>query len=362
MFIAQDRNSFTMRAPDNWHVHPRQGILMDYLIAIFIMWGWRHRIVAEPNTIPPKLTGAEAIEYGEAIRRCARQIPGGQTLEPVVTIQITEETTPQTVREAFAMGVRVFKVYPRYVTTHSENGVVDYFKIYPALAVIEELGGIVQFHAEHPSYDVMGRLKESAFREILDGIRRTFPRLKISIEHVSSEDMILWVLDQPENVGAGIAVQYLYLTSDDLAGYSKRSGGLVCPHLGAVKPGAKDPSDREAVRKAALSGNRKFWIADDDAWHLRSKKECAQDACGLGNTIASLSLLISFYESHDKLPAVEPILSEFGALFYGYPLNEGTATFVREEWVVPEEIPIPELNDSLVPWFAREKMGWKFVG
>ena len=351
-----------MRAPDNWHVHFRQDALKDYLVPIFISSGWRHRIMAEPNTIPPKLTGKLAVEYGEDIRQRARQFPGGQTFEPVVTIQITEETTPDIVKESFMLGVRVVKVYPRYVTTHSHNGVVDYFKIYPALAVAEELSMIVQFHAEHPSYDFIGRLKESAFRKILDDIRHVFPDLRISVEHVSSQDMVLWVLDQPENTGAGITVQHLYVTSDDLAGYSERSGGLICVHDGGFKPGAKDPSDRNAVRGVALSGNPKFWYAGDDAAHLRKKKECFRAMCGVWNTIPALSLLISFFEKNAKLEKIEPFLSEFGARFYGFEPNKETATFIREEWTVPMECHVPDLNDSIVPFFAGEKMEWRFLG
>lgn len=355
-----EKNRIVMRAPDNWHAHFRQDRLMEYLIPVFLDSGWRHRIVAEPNTVPPILTGKAALEYAGNIRERARLYGEGQTLEPVITIQITEATTAQMVREAFALGVRVAKVYPRYVTTHSHNGVVDYSKIYPALAVADELGMVVQFHPEHPSYDVIGRLKESAFRRILDGIRATFPSLRISVEHVSSEDMVLWVMDQPTHVGASITVHHLYVTSDDLTGYSERSGGLICVHDGAFKPGAKDPGDRDAIRRAALSGNPRFWYGGDDAAHVRKKKECARGACGSFNTIPALSLVLSFFEKSGELERSEPFLSEFGALFYGFGLNKENATFVREEWTVPMEYLVPDLNDVIVPFFAGEKMEWKF--
>jgi len=361
MKISEDGNQLEMRQPDNWHAHFRQGELLQFLVPVFIMYGWCGRVVAEPNTVPPILTGAEAVEYGKLIHEVAyREHYGtwGHNFEPVVTIQITEQTTPEIVRDAHTQGVRVCKVYPRYVTTHSENGVVHYRNIYPALQVAEELGMVVQFHPEHPSYDVVGRLKEEAFIGILEGIHKEFPRLKISVEHVSSKAMVYWVKAQDEMVGASVTVHHLYQTADDLAGYSERSGGLCLVHDGAFKPGAKDPEDRAAILEAVLSGNPKFWYGGDDAWHLKSKKHCARVACGAGNTIASISLLISLFEKAGQLDKLEPFLSEHGAKFYGYPISEDTITLERHLWVVPNELEIPELKDSAVPFYAGETMEW----
>ncbi len=359
MHIENDR--ITMRCPDNWHAHFRQGQLMIYLILIFIQNGWWRRVLAEPNTVPPKLTGKEASDYRKEITDIARQCKNGEAFQPVATIQITETTSAEMIREAYEYGVKVCKVYPRYVTTHSENGVVDYTKIYPALAECERLGMVVQFHPEHPSYEVMGRLKEEAFIAILEAIRKAFPRLKISVEHVSSRVMINWVKAQDEFVGASLTIHHKLQTADDLAGYSKASGGLVCVHDGAFKPGAKDPEDRDAVREAALSGNPKFWYGGDDAAHLKSKKETARCACGAWNTIAALPLLIALFESAGRLEFLEAFLSEHGSKFYGYPLNEGTVTFERKKWTIPAECEVPGMGDSIVPFFAGREMDWKLV-
>jgi dihydroorotase len=361
MEIAPDLSWITITAPDNFHAHFRQEKLMEFLVPFFIRYGWRGRIVAEPNTQPAILTGEQAIEYGEAITKLARAVKGGDTLEIIVTIQITEETTQHMVRDAYARGVRVAKVYPRYVTTHSNNGVVDYTKIYPALAVAEELGMVVQFHAEHPSFDIIGRWKEPKFRKILDPIIKLFPKLKLTVEHVSSRSMVMWVGDQSPYVGAGIAVQYLYMTEDDLKGYSLRSGGLICVHDAGFKPCAKDPRDRAAVCAAAVSGNPKFWCANDDSGHLRSKKEAFRDACGSWNTIASLSLIFSFFERNKALNRLEPFLCHHGADFYGLPRNTHTIKMARKNWKVEMIYPILALNDSIVPFFAGEPMEWEVV-
>lgn len=311
---------------------------------------------------PAKLTGAEAMLYRKEILQAAKGLAHSENFEPVVTIQITEETTYRMMEDAFDCGVRVCKVYPRYVTTHSEHGVVDYTKIYPALSVAERLGMIVQFHPEHPSFEVPGRKKEARFRKILNAIRKKFPRLKISVEHVSSRLMINWVKSQPkEFVGASIAVHYLYQTADDLAGYSERSGGLICVHDGGFKPGAKDPEDREALWEAILSGDSRFWYGGDDAAHLKSKKETARGSCGSWSTMAANSLLLSGFEQRNALERYEPFTSEFWAAFYGYPLNTGQLTFKRQSWKVRPEVPVPTLNDSVVPFYAGETMEWTLV-
>ncbi len=361
MTISEEGKTLTMRAPDNWHAHFRQGQLLQYLVKVFIDSGWRHRVVAEPNTLPPKLTGVLAMEYALEISHYAKGIEGGKKFQPIATIQLTEETTREMIYDAFLLGVRVIKVYPRYVTTHSANGVVDYTKIYPALSYAEQLDMVVQFHPEHPSYDVMGRRKESEFRKILIDIVRKFPLLKVSVEHVSSADMVQWVKDQSDAVGASITIHHLYVTSDDLNGYSERSGGLICVHDGGFKPGAKDPEDRTAVQNAAFSGDKKFWYGGDDAAHLKSKKECARASCGAWNTIPALPMLISLFEKHGFLSNLERFISENGARFYSLPLNKEKVSFVRESWKVPMECEVPGLNDSIVPFFAGEEMEWKLL-
>lgn len=357
MMVNMKQGIITMRAPDNWHVHFREGLLMEFLIPIFIYNGWQHRLVAEPNLKDPILTGEHAIRYGMEIEKIAHKVTGGKNFRVVVTIQITETTTAETIRDAWARGVRVCKVYPRYVTTNSEHGVVDYTLIYPALAECEKVGMIVQFHPEHPSYDVIGRLKEHAFIAILSDIRLHFPKLKISVEHVSSKVMIDWVLAQDEYVGAGLTIQHMLLTSDDLTGYSKMSKGKICVHYG-YKPLAKDPIDREAVISAATSGNPKFWYGGDDAAHLKSAKHSGEAPCGAWNTEAAIPLMIGLFISRGCLGRLEAFLSEYGARFYGYDLNKETITFERKSRKIPAEVAVPALNDSIVPFWYEQDVDW----
>ncbi len=349
-----------IRTPDNWHAHFRDGALLDALVPVFIRAGWRARILAEPNIVPAVLTGRDALGYRDRILARARAVDPVTTLDPVPTIQITEATTAGTVREAADLGVRVGKVYPFMVTTHSGNGVRDYAKIAPALASAEACGMVVQFHGEHPDEAVEGLDKEAAFLDILDDVIRRFPRLRVSLEHITSRAAVDWVAAQGETVGASVTVHHLLTTLDDVLGYSSASRGLMRVHCGC-KPQPKRRADRAALHEALLSGHPRFYYGGDDAAHLKRDKEAAASACGVWNTLAALPLLAAFFAEHDALDKLEPFVAEHGARFYGFPLNAGTVTLVREPWRVPEEVAVPALGDGLVPMMAGEVLAWRVL-
>jgi dihydroorotase len=367
VYINPNGNEIIMRVWATFHAHLRQEELRKFLVGIFIQYGYRGIVAAEPNTKPPLLTGAEAIRYRDENKRLALGHPHGEVFEPIAIMQITERTTSRMVREAYAFGVRIFKVYPYFVTTNSENGVKDYTKIYPALGALEGLPGVVvQFHAETPRFEVPGRLKEMRFlsgkKAEMAEIEPRFPGLAMTIEHISSKFGVEWVQSFPleRRIGASIAIQYLTNTADDVLGYSQRSGGLVRVHE-TFKPHAKDPEDRDAVIAAALSGDPRFWSSNDDAWHVKGSKECAGASCGLANTIAAPSLTIEFFEKHNALDFSEPFTSEFGPRFYGHPLSTGTIRFIRKRWRVPPELKVPGTNDTVIPWRAGEEREWQIA-
>jgi dihydroorotase len=271
------------------------------------------------------------------------------------------------VREAYALGVRIFKVYPYFVTTNSENGVRDYAKIYSALEILEVLDGVVvQFHPETPRFEIFGRLKEERFLtgelSEMSEIERRFTGLAMTIEHVSSKVGIQWVKQFPleRRIAGSIAIQHITNTTDDVLGYSRRSGGLIRVHEG-FKPHAKDPEDRDAIRSAALSGDPRFFSSNDDAWHLKSSKECAGASCGAANTIAAPSLTIEFFEANNAWDKLEPFVSEFGPRFYGHQLIPRTIRYVRKPWRVPDELEVPGTNDTVIPWRAGEELQWQMT-
>lgn len=349
-----------LRAPDNWHAHFRDGPMLDFLVPVFLDAGWRRRIVAEPNITPPVLTGARALWYRDAILARARAHDPATTVDPVMTIQITETTSGATLREARAMGVGIGKVYPFMVTTHSGNGVQDYDMISPALEAAQDCGLIVQFHGEHPGEEVEGLNKEAGFTGILDRIRARFPGLKLTMEHITSRAAVDWVKGQDDHVGASITVHHLLTTVDDVLGYSKASGGLMRVHCGC-KPQPKWRDDRAALNEVVLSGHPRFFYGGDDAAHLRHRKEAEGSACGVWNTMAALPLLVDLFDREGRLERLDPFLSEFGARFYGYGVNAESVTLVEEPWRVPAEVEATGMGDSVVPMCAGETLAWRVV-
>jgi dihydroorotase len=362
-----NKDVLTLPVPDNWHCHLREGQLLPWMVKQLVENGFRGRVLAMPNTKKPILTGEDALEYREIISIALDMIDDdlppsvirAGRFEPVMTIQITEATTPAIIKEAVELGVKIAKVYPRYVTTNSEHGVVDYEKIYSAFEAAEKVGMVVCFHPEHPSYEVEGLDKETEFIVILDEIRKRFPNLRMTIEHVTDAEMVEWVKNQPvELVRATVTVHHLFSTLDGVIGYSRESGGKINVHCGC-KPMPKYRYDREALVEAVLSGNPHFFYGGDDAPHLREQKWAG--ACGVFNTPVAIPLLINLFAISHQLQRLPSFLSHFGADHYGYPRLTETINVAKEQWQVPEIYEVPGTGSGVVPMMAGQMMEWQVM-
>ncbi len=361
-----------MRTPDNWHTHFRQGAMLRFMTSLFIKYGWRGRVQAMPNTNPAILTGEQAVAYRKEITKHSKKYPEASEFRPVVSVQITEDTTIEMLCSALNAGIFMFKVYPRDVTTNSKNGVADYAKIIPLLRYLEgkmvntgdpqNHRATVLLHAESPNLAVEGMYKEESFidNELRMILNET--SCPITLEHITTRHAVEFVEGWKKrfDIVATIAVQYLVMTLDDVIGYSPRSDFKMRPH-NMCKPVAKMEKDRCALILAATSGNPQFFCGNDDAPHLKGAKECACVCAGTANTIASIPKLCEVFEAEGQLPLLENFVSKFGAERYQFPLNTGTIMVGREEWQVPKEIPIRGMGDVLVPWLAGETLRFKVL-
>ncbi|MFM2357732.1 MAG: dihydroorotase [Candidatus Parcubacteria bacterium] len=353
-------NSIVMLGLDNLHFHARDGILKGITLKYLLPYCDRATIM--PNLGPPILTGAQADNYRLHIMQTVKDL-GYQTFTPLMTIYITEETTIEMIHHAYLCGVRYVKVYPKNVTTGSKYGVEDYRKIIPVLKAAHDHGMIVLLHGEHPDYSVEGMDKESQFvRDILPILLSECPG-KFVLEHVSDAESVGFILSEWDKNGrkrlAGtITPHHLIHTHDDVAGYGPVSGFQANPVL-HCKPCIKYHADREALQRVVLSGAPCFFYGGDDAPHIDTKRRITGCACGVWNTIAAPSVLIEFFEVHNKLTLLEGFTSKFGAEFYGIPYNTRKICFVREEWVVPSSVLVEGTSDSLTPWMAGQMMKWK---
>jgi dihydroorotase len=334
--------TLTIRRPDDWHVHLRDGDMLEK-VAPYTARQFARAIIM-PNLAPPVTTPEAAAEYRERIRLAA-----GSGFEPLMTCYLTDRTSPDEIERGFAQGVWIAaKLYPAGATTNSTSGVTDIRNIYPALARMESIGMVLCVHGEvtDPEVDVFDR--EAVFIErVLDKVVGDFPRLKIVFEHITTEDAVRFVTRQPY-VAATVTPQHLIINRNAIF-----SGGLR-PHAYCL-PVAKREKHRLAVRKAATSGSPKFFLGTDSAPHAREAKESACGCAGIFNAPFALESYATVFEEEGALPKLEAFASLNGPRFYGLPANEATITLEKAETKVPDEIA------GIVPFHAGETLGWKLA-
>jgi dihydroorotase len=335
--------TLTIRKPDDWHVHLRDGAMLDR-VAPYTARQFARAIVM-PNTVPPITTVEAAVGYRDRIVAAT----GGGGFTPLMTCYLTDDTSPDEVARGFEDRVWLAaKLYPAGATTNSASGVTDIRRIHPVLERMERIGMILCVHGEvtDPQVDVFDR--EAVFIErVLEPVTRDFPELKIVLEHITTGDAVDFVHGRAK-VGATVTPQHLIINRNALF-----AGGLR-PHFYCL-PVAKREKHRLAVREAATSGWPNVFLGTDSAPHAREAKESACGCAGIFNAPFALECYAAVFEEDGALDRFEAFTSENGARFYGLPLNEGTITLERAEVAVPEEIA------GMVPFQAGETLRWKLA-
>jgi dihydroorotase len=339
--------TLTIRRPDDWHVHLRDGELLR-AVAPFTARQFARAIVM-PNLMPPVTTPEAAAAYRERIVAAA-----GPGFTPLMTCYLTDETNPDEIARGFEERIWVAaKLYPAGATTNSASGVTNVRNIYPVLERMQRIGMVLCVHGEvtDPDVDVFDR--EAVFIErILSRLVEGFPALKIVLEHITTEDAADFVRGR-ETVGATVTPQHLIINRNAMF-----AGGLR-PHAYCL-PVAKREKHRLAVRKAATSGASNIFLGTDSAPHAREAKESACGCAGIFNAPFALENYATVFEKDGALDNLEAFASINGARFYGLPLNEGTIRLERAENQVPERIQSDGIE--LVPFRAGETLRWKLVG
>jgi dihydroorotase len=336
--------SLTIRRPDDWHVHLRDGEMLAR-VAPFTARQFARAIVM-PNLVPPVTTVQQAADYRDRIRASA-----GGDFEPLLTAYLTDEADRAELARGFMDGVWIAaKLYPAGATTNSASGVTVIRNIYPALEKMQAIGMVLCVHGEvtDPEVDVFDR--EAVFIDrVLSLLVDDFPDLKIVFEHITTAEAADFVRDAPATVAATITPQHLHINRNALF-----AGGLR-PHAFCL-PVAKREQHRLAVRKSATSGSAKFFLGTDSAPHARPAKESACGCAGIFNAPYALESYAAVFEEEGALDRLEGFASEHGADFYGLPRNRGAVTLERMEQIVPDEV------GGLVPFHASETLKWRFAG
>jgi dihydroorotase len=336
----------TLTRPDDWHLHVRDGAAMADVIGHTARQF--SRAIIMPNLKPPVTTTAEALAYRQ---RILAALPTGSDFQPLMTLYLTDNTSPEEVRQAKDSGhIHAVKLYPAGATTNAESGVTALDKVFPTLAVMEEIGLPLLVHGEVTSSDIDVFDREKVFiDQQLAPLTQRFPKLRLVFEHITTADAAQFVLDSNKNVGATITPQHLLLNRNAML------VGGIHPHNYCL-PVLKRERHREALLKVATSGNPKFFLGTDSAPHARGAKESACGCAGIYSAHAALELYATAFEQADALDKLEGFASHFGADFYGLPRNTDTITLEKQDWQVPNEFTFGE--QTLVPFYAGETLSW----
>ncbi|MDO8291616.1 MAG: dihydroorotase [Gallionella sp.] len=340
----------TLTRPDDWHLHLRDGALMQSVLPDTARQF--ARAIVMPNLRPPVTTAGQAQAYRE---RILAALPAGAKFEPLMTLYLTDNTTAQEIQRARQSGVvHAVKLYPAGATTNSDAGVTDIRKAYPALEEMQRCGMPLLVHGEvtDPAVDVFDR--EAVFIErVMMPLLRDLPQLRVVFEHITTRDAVQFVTDAPDNIAATITAHHLLYNRNALF-----SGGLR-PHYFCL-PVLKRETHREALGKAAVSGNPKFFLGTDSAPHAQHTKETACGCAGIYTAHAAIELYAEAFERLGALDRLEGFASFYGADFYRLPRNTGKITLRKKIWLVPDSLTFGE--HRLVPLRAGENVNWSMSG
>ncbi|MDE2435334.1 MAG: dihydroorotase [Sphingomonadales bacterium] len=339
----------TIRRPDDWHVHLRDGAVM----AGVLHWTARQfgRAIVMPNLSPPVTSVEAASRYRQ---RILEALPAGVDFTPLMVAYLTDASDPDELARGFAEKVfAAAKLYPAHATTGSAHGVTDIARIRPALERMAGIGMPLLVHGEVTDADIDVFDREAVFiKRTLAPLVRDLPELKVVFEHITTEEAAQFVLASGSNVAATITPQHLHINRNAML------VGGIRPHAYCL-PVAKRENHRLALRKAATSGSAKFFLGTDTAPHRVETKEAACGCAGIFNAPFALESYVTVFDQEGALDRFEAFASENGPRFYGLPLNEGTVTLERAAVVVPDRFETGDI--ALVPFHAGETLGWRMA-
>ncbi|MCC5962780.1 MAG: dihydroorotase [Rhodobacteraceae bacterium] len=311
--------SLTLPRPDDWHLHLRDGAMLDGIAPESA----RHfaRAIIMPNLVPPVVTGAQAAAYRDRIRAVT-----GPDFTPLMTLYLTESTDPADVVAAHRDGIiTAVKLYPAGATTNSASGVRDFDRVRGVLDAMAEAGIPLLTHGEvtDPEIDIFDR--EAVFIDrVLEPLRRATPALRVVMEHITTSDAVAYVRSQPEGLGATITTHHLVINRNHIL------VGGIRPHYYCL-PVAKRESHRQALVAAATSGDARFFLGTDSAPHADDAKESACGCAGCFTATNTMSILAQIFEEAGALDRLEAFVARNGPGFYHLPVNSATITLQKTE-------------------------------
>jgi dihydroorotase len=311
----------TIPRPDDWHLHLRDGAMLEGVLPETA----RHfaRAIIMPNLVPPVVTGDDASAYRD---RILAALPEGADFEPLMTLYLTETTDADDVRRAAESGlVKAVKLYPAGATTNSASGVRDFGKVRGVLETMAGIGLPLCVHGEVTRAEIDIFDREAVFiEEVLDPLRRATPGLRVVMEHITTAEGVAFVEAAERNLAGTLTVQHLVLDRNDML------VGGIRPHFYCL-PILKRGTHRRALRRAATGGDPRFFVGTDSAPHPRDAKECACGCAGVFSAPVALAWLAQVFEEESALDRLEGFVSRHGPAYYGLAPNDDRITLTRSE-------------------------------
>ena len=342
--------TITIRRPDDWHVHLRDGALLA-VCAVHTARQFARAIIM-PNLVPPVTKVAEAVAYRERIRAA---VPADLKFEPLMTCYLTDGADPVELVRGKAEGVWVAaKLYPAHATTNSAHGVTSMDRVAKGLEAMEKAGMPLLVHGEvaDPEVDIFDR--EAVFLDkVLAPLLKRHQGLKVVLEHITTREGVAFVEANPGRMGGTITPHHLSYNRNAIF-----KGGIR-PHFYCL-PIAKREEHRLALRRAATSGNPAFFLGTDTAPHTADTKECACGCAGIFNAPVAMQVYAQVFAEEGALEKLEAFASLNGPHFYGLPANEERVTLRAEALVAPESIDVPGMQKTIVVFRPDTPVGWSF--
>ncbi len=341
----------TIRRPDDWHLHVRDGEMLKAVLPFTAKnFG---RAILMPNLVPPVRTTADCAAYRA---RVMAALPNGSKFQPLMTCYLTDDTDPDDVergfREELFAGV---KLYPAHATTNSAFGVTDYDKVARVLERMEKIDMPFLMHGEYVAPDVDIFDREAVFIDkLLSKWVGQFPGLRFILEHLSSKDGVDFVRSAAPQVGGTITPYHMMLTRNDWLGHGLK------PYM-YVMPVIKTARDRDALRKAATSGAACFFLGTDSAPHPYAKKVSVSGIPGMFNAPVAIETYAQVFEEEGALDKLEAFASLNGPKHYRLAPNADTIALEKTPWTAPEEVKVEGPDERALIWRGGETIAWKVV-
>lgn len=342
-------NEIRLIRPDDWHLHLRDGDALAAVVgASAAQFG---RAIIMPNLKPPVTNVEQARAYRD---RILAALPPGADFTPLMTLYLTDNTTPEQIRAAKASGiVHGVKLYPAGATTNSDAGVTDVRHAYSALEAMQREGLPLLVHGEVTDQAIDLFDREQVFiDQVMIPLRRDFPGLRVVFEHITTAQAAQYVRDAEPGIAATITAHHLLYNRNAIF-----IGGIR-PHWYCL-PVLKRETHRVALLEAATGGNPRFFLGTDSAPHAQRLKEHAVGCAGCYTAPHALELYAAAFEMAGALERLEGFASRHGPAFYGLPVNSATVTLRRDPWTIPQSLPFP--GDAIVPLAAGETLQWRLA-